>query len=145
MKWQPKQWQVWLVSGLVAVGLGLWLAWRFWGPVEVDVASAIEGDLPFVVETFPAVVWAQPGQTISVTYRIYNQNPIPLEAYGTVSIGPSYAKDQIQIFLTQCSGLNTFQNSVAENYEVWFRVEPAGLFGASRIVLLHTFTRASLR
>ena len=99
-------------------------------------------DLPFVVEMIPPVVAARPGEVISVTYRIRNTDLTPVEAFGRVEVEPASARGQIQVFLTQCSGLNAFQKNQVADYQVLFRVKPAGLAGASRLVLRHVFTRA---
>jgi hypothetical protein len=82
---------------------------------------------------------------VKVTYRITNQALSPLEAYGTITIEPKGAADQMQIFLSQCGGINTYQSTGPEDYGVMFRVQPAGLTGSSRLVLKHTFTPATMR
>ena len=51
----------------------------------------------------------------------------------------------MQVFLSQCGGINTYQNSAADDYGVMFRVQPAGLSGSARLVLKHTFTPATPR
>jgi cytochrome c oxidase assembly protein Cox11 len=139
--------RLWIAIGVIVLAvlaLASWLVWRFTGPVEVRPAATVE-ELPFEVEMIPPVVWARPGEVISVTYRIRNTSPLPLEALGRVDVEPSSASGQVKIFLTQCTGLNAFQATVPMDYQVVFRVQPAGLFGSSRVVIRHTFTRANLR
>ena len=128
-----------LVVVVLAAG---WLAYRFLAPVEVRLASNVN-DLPFEVQVIPPVVEARPGEMVSVIYRIHNKNITPLEAFGKIQVEPNDATDQIKIFLTQCGGLNTFQNSVSADYLVYFRVQPAGLTGAQAITIDHIFTRAA--
>lgn len=128
-----------LLVVIVAAG---WLAWRFLAPVEVHLTSNVN-DLPFEVQVIPPVVQAHPGEMVNVVYRIHNKNLTPLEAFGKIQIEPSDAADQIKIYLTQCGGLNTFQNSVSADYQVYFRVQPAGLTGAQAITVDHIFTRAA--
>jgi hypothetical protein len=77
--------------------------------------------------------------------RIRNEARSPLEAYGAITIEPKSAVDQIEIFLSQCGGINTYQSTGAEDYDVMFRVQPAGLTGSARLVLKHTFTPATIR
>jgi len=131
-----------LLAALAGVGLGGWVYWRETAPVEVRLVAAVD-NLPFTVETIPPVVEARPGQMISVTFRIRNNAVMPIAAYGRLNVVPAAAQDQIRIYLTQCGGLNTFQNSYAADYQVLFRVQPAGLTGQQQITLLHTFTPAT--
>jgi hypothetical protein len=131
-----------LIVALALAAVATWLAWRYTAPVEIVLASDV-GDLPFEVAIEPPVVQAQPGEVVSVTYRIHNTHVLPLEAFGRIEIEPEESAGQVQIFYTRCGGLNTFQNNTSENYEVVFRVEAAGLSGASRIVLRHAFVRAA--
>jgi hypothetical protein len=70
---------------------------------------------------------------------------MPVSAYGDITIAPASAVDQMQVFLSQCGGINTYQNSVVDDYSVMFRVQPAGLSGSSRLVLKHTFTPSTPR
>lgn len=133
-----------LIVVVVAV-LGAVLYWRFTGSIEVRIAAVLHDDLPFDAETIPPVVWAKPGEMVKVIYRIRNRDVRPLEAFGRYEISPAAATDQIQVFLTQCGGLNTFQKSVPSDYEVLFRVRPAGLFGSSQLTLLHVFDKATPR
>lgn len=139
-RFRHRKWIVFVLA--VAVVAAVWLFWRYTGPVEVRLAGEVN-DLPFEVETIPPVVQARPGEVVKVIYRIRNADIAPLAAYGVVEIEPGSASDQIEIFLTQCGGLNTFQNGYPEDYEVIFRVQPAGLSGASRVTLWHVFTRAT--
>jgi hypothetical protein len=44
--------------------------------------------------------------------------------------------------MTQCGGVNTFQNEQPRDYYVTFRVQAAGLTGASQITLRHRFMPA---
>jgi hypothetical protein len=132
----------WLVPAALLAALALaaggWLAYRYTAPVEVRLASAAPG-LPFEIEMLPPVVRVRPGEMVSVTYRIRNTNIMPIAAWGSVRIEPAEAVEQVDVFLTQCGGLNTFQNSVAEDYAVIFRVRPAGLSGATQLTLRHDF------
>lgn len=134
-----RRWAALLVLLLALIG-----AWRMWGPVYVSLAYTVT-DLPFEVQTFPAGLWVRPGEVLNVTYRIRNTDILPLEALGRVDVEPGWANDQVQIFLTQCSGLNAFQASYPMDYQVVFRVEPAGWFGSSWVTIRHSFTRANLR
>ncbi len=139
------KWIIGIVIAVIAVVVvtGLML-WRFTGPVTVHVTAEVN-DLPFEVETIPPVVFARPGEMVRVIYRIRNNDIAPLEALGRVEVDPANASDQIQIFITQCSGLNAFQNGYPQEYEVLFRVQPAGLTGYQQITLRHVFDRATLR
>lgn len=132
----------WL-GGLVGVVLiGAFLIWRYTAPVEVRIEAIIHDDLPFEAETIPAVVLARPGEMVKVIYRIRNLAQSPVEALGQVEIAPASATDQLQVFLSQCGGQNTFQANVPNDYEVVFRVQPAGLLGSASIALRHVFDKA---
>ena len=133
-----------LLISVLALSVAGLAAWRWAGPVRLQFTASL-ADLPFEAEVLPPVVWAQPGEVVSVTYRIRNTDLTPLEAYGKLILEPSGAKEQVEIFLTQCSGLNTFQNSVTSDYLVMVRVAPAGWLGASMITLRHEFTRVVTR
>lgn len=133
------------VAGLLALAVlaaGVWVVWRYTAPVQVAFVADI-GDLPFTVEVIPPVVMARPGEVISITYRISNNHLTPISAYGRLTLAPAAAETQMYVFITQCGGLNTFQNNYVDDYDVVFRVEPAGLFGTSQIVVNHIFTRSS--
>lgn len=135
----------WLFLVLVfIIGASIWLIWRFTSPVTVEITSTVL-NLPFTVETYPSVVEAKPGEMIRVIYRIKNESLTGLEAYATITVEPDRNTDQLEVFLSQCTGLNTFQNSYPEEYEVLFRVEPAGLLGSQHLVLRHTFESATMR
>ncbi|HSD85701.1 MAG TPA: hypothetical protein VLG46_17695 [Anaerolineae bacterium] len=131
-----------IVVALIAVG-GL-VAYRYLAPVRVEIVGVAE-DVPFTIETIPHTVMARPGEMIKVTYRIRNEALSPREAYGAITVEPQSAVDQIQVFLSQCGGINTYQSTGAEDYGVMFRVQPAGLSGSARLVLKHTFTPATGR
>ena len=128
----------------VVLGSSLWGVWRYQAPVEVTLASTVI-NLPFEVEVFPAVVSARPGEMVSVTYRVYNNSNTPLEAFGTIKVEPGTAVDQIEVFISQCSGMNTFQSNYPEEYVVMFRVAPAGLQGGSQLTLRHVFEPVNSR
>ncbi len=132
-------------AGLAAVALlaaGAWVWWRFTAPVQVTFTADI-GDLPFAVEIIPPVINVRPGELVSITYRIRNNDLTPISAFGRLELGPKAAETQLYIYITQCGGLNTYQNAYVDDYDVVFRVEPAGLWGTSRIVVNHVFTRSS--
>ncbi len=133
-----------VAAGLIAVAGGV-VIWRYTAPIEIRIEAEIHDNLPFVAETIPPVVWARPGEMVRVIYRIHNQDLRPLEAFGRYEISPASATDQIKVFLTQCSGLNTFQNGFPSDYEVLFRVQPAGLTGATQLALRHVFDQATPR
>ena len=119
-----------------AIGL---VAYRYLAPVQVDIVGEADG-VPFTIETIPHTVMAQPGEMVQVVYRIQNNELTPVSAYGAITVGPAKAQNQMEVFLSQCGGINTYQNSVADDYNVMFRVQPAGLTGSSHLVLKHTFT-----
>jgi cytochrome c oxidase assembly protein Cox11 len=129
---------------VIAIAVIGFLVYRYTAPVRVEIVGVAEG-VPFTIETMPASVTARPGEMVKVTYRITNDALSPLEAYGTITIEPKGATDQMEIFLSQCGGINTYQSTGPEDYGVMFRVQPAGLTGSSRLVLKHTFTPATLR
>lgn len=133
-----------LLSIFLIIGTSSWLVWRFTSPVTIEIASTVL-NVPFTVETIPPVVEAKPGEMVRVIYRIKNESLTGLEAYATITVEPGRNTDQLEVFLSQCTGLNTFQNSYPEEYEVLFRVEPAGLFGSQHLVLRHTFESATMR
>jgi cytochrome c oxidase assembly protein Cox11 len=136
-------WWKWvLLVGAMAAVCGAWVFWRYTSPVQVRLASSIE-DLPFDVEAIPQLVEARPGEMVTVVYRIRNNDIEPLEAFGSLEIDPPSASQQIHVFLTQCGGLNTYEHSYTQDYQVFFRVQPAGLTGAQQITLRHKFTRAA--
>jgi cytochrome c oxidase assembly protein Cox11 len=139
MKWL-RWWHLVVVVGLVGLAFGGWIYWRYTAPIEVRLTASV-GDLPFTVQTIPPVLEVQPGQMVSVTFRIRNNDILPLEAYGKLFVEPTSATDQVKVYITQCGGLNAFQNSFASDYLVLFRVQPAGLTGQQQITLHHTFTR----
>lgn len=133
----------WIATVMVVItAVSGWLVWRFTAPVQVQLTANIE-DLPFTVEIFPSVIEVRPGQVVSATYRIQNLAIRPLEAFGQIEVTPARSVNQVTVYLTQCGGLNTFQNNAPEDYEVVFVVEPAGLFGAQSIILSHHFTQAA--
>lgn len=134
-----------LLIGLTfgAVLISAFLIWRFTSPVEVRIEAVVHSNLPFDAETIPPVVWAKPGEVLRVRYRISNRDAQPVQAFGRYEISPAASADQLQIFLTQCGGLNTFQPNMPSDYEVVFRVQPAGLLGSSSITLRHVFNPAT--
>lgn len=132
------------MAGIAVLLVGLFIYWRVDGPVLVHLTVDIDPNLPFQVEIMPEWVLARPGEVINAVYRIRNNDLIPTEAFGRLTVEPGSANEQIQIFLTQCSGLNTFQNSYPEDYDVVFRVKPALLTGTPLITLRHEFQRATL-
>ena len=115
------------------------VAYRYLAPVQVEIVGVADG-VPFTIETIPHTVMARPGEMVKVTYRIRNNEISPISAYGAITVGPAAAKDQMEVFLSQCGGINTYQNNRADDYDVMFRVQPAGLSGSSQLVLKHTFT-----
>ena len=119
-----------------AIGL---VAYRYLAPVQVDIVGEADG-VPFTIETIPHTVMARPGEMVQVVYRIQNNELTPVSAYGAITVGPAKAQNQMEVFLSQCGGINTYQNSVADDYNVMFRVQPAGLTGSSHLILKHTFT-----
>jgi cytochrome c oxidase assembly protein Cox11 len=129
---------------VIAVAVIGFVIYRYTAPVRVDIVGVADG-VPFKIETIPASVLARPGEMVKVTYRITSEALSPLEAYGTITIEPQRATDQMQIFLSQCGGINTYQSTGPEDYGVMFRVRPAGLTGSARLVLKHTFTPATMR
>jgi len=135
----------WLMAAALILAIGGFVVWRYTAPIEIRVEAEIRGNLPFEAETIPPVVQARPGEMVKVIYRIHNRDVRPLEAFGRYEITPASATDQIKIFLTQCSGLNTFQSQYPSDYEVLFRVEPAGLTGTTQLALRHVFEQATLR
>jgi hypothetical protein len=129
---------------LIAIAVIGFVVYRFTAPVRVDIVGAADG-VPFTIETIPQTVLARPGEMIKVVYRIQNNDIMPVSAYGAITIGPAAAQNQMEVFLSQCGGINTYQNSVADDYNVMFRVQPAGLGGSSHLVLKHTFTPSTPR
>ncbi len=132
------------VIAVVLIGVLGFVAYRYLSPVQVDIVGEADG-VPFTIQTFPRTVLARPGDMVKVVYRIQNNDIMPVSAYGTITIGPAKSQDQIQVFLSQCGGINTYQNSSADDYNVMFRVQPAGLSGSSHLVLKHTFTPSTPR
>lgn len=133
----------WLAAALLLVLVaGAWLAWRYVAPVTVTLTADAAG-LPLEIDIFPAEVVARPGDVISVTYRIRNTAITPYSAFGRLDVVPVSASDQVQVFFTQCGGLNTYQASQAIDLAVVFRVQPAGLTGQRTVILRHTFEAAS--
>lgn len=130
------------MAGIVLVLAGGLIYWRLAGPVLVILQVDLDPTLPFEVQIMPNIIWARPGEVVSAVYRIRNNDIIPLEAFGRLKLEPPNAKDQVQVFLTQCSGLNAFQNSYPQDYNVVFRVQAAGLTGNSIIFVQHEFKRA---
>jgi cytochrome c oxidase assembly protein Cox11 len=133
-----------LTIAVIAVAVIGLVVYRFTAPVRVDIVGEADG-VPFTIETIPPTVLARPGEMVQVVYRIQNNDIMPISAYGAITIGPARAQDQIEVFLSQCGGINTYQNSSADDYNVMFRVQPAGLSGSSHLVLKHTFTPSTPR
>jgi cytochrome c oxidase assembly protein Cox11 len=133
-----------LTIAMVALAVTGFLVYRFTAPVRVEIVGVADG-VPFTIETIPTSVAVRPGEMVKVMYRITNEALSPLEAYGTITIEPKGATDQMEIFLSQCGGINTYQSTGPEDYGVMFRVQPAGLSGSARLVLKHTFTPATMR
>ncbi len=125
-----KRTAVWIGLAIAVVVLGAigFVAYRYLAPVRVDIVGEADG-VPFTIETIPHTVMARPGEMVQVVYRIQNNDLMPVSAYGTIEIGPAQAQDQMQVFLSQCGGINTYQNNRADDYNVMFRVQPAGLTG----------------
>ncbi len=132
------------VAGVFVLLNAAWFGWRFFGPVTVYLTYSLY-DLPFTVETVPSVISARPGETVSVIYRIKNNSMTPVDATGTLEIEPSSATNQVKVFLTQCSGLNAYQANLPQEYQVVFRVQPAGLSGEQLVTIRHTFRRIGTR
>ncbi len=137
---------LWIGLTIAAVVMAMigFVAYRYLAPVRVDVVGVADG-VPFTIETMPHTVLARPGEMVKVIYRIQNNDIMPISAYGAITIGPAAAQNQMEVFLSQCGGINTYQNSVADDYSVMFRVQPAGLGGSSHLVLKHTFTPSTPR
>jgi cytochrome c oxidase assembly protein Cox11 len=129
------------VALIAAIGFA---AYRYLAPVRVDIVGEAAG-VPFTIETIPHTVLARPGEMVKVVYRIQNNDRMPVSAYGAITIGPAKAQDQIEVFLSQCGGINTYQSTGPDDYNVMFRVQPAGLGGSSHLVLKHTFTPSTPR
>jgi len=139
-----KGWGIGLAVVAVLIGAIGFIAYRYLAPVQVDIVGEADG-VPFTIATIPRTVLARPGEMVQVVYRIQNNDLMPVSAYGAITIGPAKAQDQIEVFLSQCGGINTYQNSAADDYNVMFRVQPAGLGGSSHLVLKHTFTPSTPR
>ncbi len=139
---------VWMVIAIVAAITALaalgFVAYRFLAPVQVDIVGVADG-VPFTIQTIPTTVLARPGEMVKVIYRIRNDDLTPVSAYGNITINPASAAEQMQVFLSQCGGINTYQNQIADDYGVMFRVQPAGFTGSSHLVLKHTFTPSTPR
>ncbi len=136
---------LWVVIAIVTIITALgFVAYRFLAPVRVDIIGVADG-VPFTIETIPSTVLARPGEMVKVIYRIRNDDLTPVSAYGNITINPAPATEQMQVFLSQCGGINTYQNQIADDYGVMFRVQPAGLTGSSHLVLKHTFTLSTPR
>ncbi len=133
-----------LTIAVVVMAIVGFVAYRYLAPVRVDVVGEADG-VPFTIETIPQTVLARPGEMVKVVYRIQNNDIMPVSAYGAITVGPAAAQHQMEVFLSQCGGINTYQNSVADDYNVMFRVQPAGLGGSSHLVLKHTFTPSTPR
>ncbi len=86
------------------------VAYRYLAPVRVDIVGVADG-VPFTIETIPHTVLARPGEMVKVVYRIQNNDLMPMSAYGAITIGPAQAQNQMEVFLSQCGGINTYQNS----------------------------------
>ena len=136
---KPKGLGIGFVIAVVLLSAIGFAAYRYLAPVQVDIVGVADG-VPLTIETIPHTVLARPGEMVKVVYRIQNIDIMPISAYGAITIGPAKAQDQIEVFLSQCGGINTYQNSSADDYNVMFRVQPAGLSGSSHLVLVHTFT-----
>jgi len=128
-----------IIAAVIVIAVIGFVAYRYLAPVQVEIVGVADG-VPFTIETIPHTVIARPGEMVKVTYRIRNNEISPISAYGAITIGPAAAKDQMEVFLSQCGGINTYQNNRADDYDVMFRVQPAGLSGSSQLVLKHTFT-----
>ena len=128
-----------IIAAVIVIAVIGFVAYRYLAPVQVEIVGVADG-VPFTIETIPHTVMARPGEMVKVTYRIRNNEISPISAYGAITIGPAAAKDQMEVFLSQCGGINTYQNNRADDYDVMFRVQPAGLSGSSQLVLKHTFT-----
>ena len=128
-----------IIAAVIVIAVIGFVAYRYLAPVQVEIVGVADG-VPFTIETIPHTVMARPGEMVKVTYRIRNNEISPISAYGAITVGPAAAKDQMEVFLSQCGGINTYQNNRADDYDVMFRVQPAGLSGSSQLVLKHTFT-----
>jgi len=140
-RWSGRLWAAGLVV-VAALAAGAGMLWRFTAPVQVSFVSEI-GDLPFTVEAIPPVVRVQPGTLVSITYRIRNNDVSPITAFGRLELAPAAAPTQMVIYVTQCGGLITYPSGSADDYNLVFRVEPAGWWGTSQIVVKHIFTRTA--
>ncbi len=130
-----------LAASALVVLAASWWVWRQRTPIEVQFASRVVS-VPLEVAVSPPVARVQPGELISATYRIRNTSILPVAAFGRVLVEPASAHGQVQVFLTQCGGLNTYQNSGAQDYAVVVRVQ-AGVFGARHVTIRHEFVAAT--
>lgn len=133
-------WGAALVFGLVAAGF--WLNARFTGPVRVQLETQLAAGLPLEVEMIPPAIDVQPGEIVNVIYRVRNAGAEDQAAVGRVELLPGSAIDQVRVYLTECGGLNSYAAGSTNDYYVTFRVEAAGLSGASTVTLRHVFERS---
>ena len=136
-----KRKRLWIgaVIAIVLIGaIGL-VAYRYLAPVQVEIVGEADG-VPFTIETIPHTVMARPGEMVQVTYRIQNNEISPVSAYGAITVGPAEATESDGSLLEPVRRHQYLSKQRADDYNVMFRVQPAGLSGSSHLVLKHTFT-----
>lgn len=135
----------WLAVLLVGVGLGALIGWRWFlaePTVAVQFTSQAPG-LPLDIEIIPAEVQARAGERVSVIYRIRNRAAEPMNVYGAVKLLPGEAGRQVEFFLIECGGQQTFAAGAVRDYQVVFQVRPENTWVARAFTVQHTFTPAT--
>lgn len=136
----------WLALFVAGLALGAYLGWRWFlaePQVTVQFASEAAG-LPLEIEVIPAEVRAEPGELVSVIYRIRNRTAEPVNAFGVVKLLPSAAGRQVEFFVIECGGQQTFAAGAVRDYQVVFQVRPESTWVETAFTVQHTFTPATI-
>jgi cytochrome c oxidase assembly protein Cox11 len=80
---------------------------------------------------------------VSVIYRIRNRAAEPVNAYGVVRLLPGEAGRQVEFFLIECGGEQTFAAGAVRDYQVVFQVRPESAWVTQAFTVQHTFTPAT--
>jgi cytochrome c oxidase assembly protein Cox11 len=130
---------------VAGIGLGALAGWRlFFAGAVVEVRfSSQTNNLPLEVEVIPPEIRAGPGEMVRVVYRIRNHGAEPLTVYGTVKLQPGEAGRQVEFYVIECGGLQTFESGTVRDYQVMFQVRPQNTWVTPAFTVQHVFALAS--
>lgn len=140
-----RSWVWWAGIGVVLGAVAIeGLLWRYSAPVHVTFDSQVTGaDLE--VEPLPDQLDTLPGQMQRVVFRVRNPGSEVQRLKGTVTLVPTTASGQVDIFAIECGEYSTVEPGETREFAVVFRVDAAGLRGSRQIAMQHLFEPAVVR